>query len=321
MSRHRDIYNIFTLKNNLKISKDVLSLLSSTDINLHDLVSEYKQASKGLFVDIQILKNILSKKCTLVQYKYEYIPLIHQYKYLRRQYTNITSISELTSKQSWIFGYIYINKENKKVIEDSSGVIKVEGCEYKDKFIYLQGKKENGIFITVQNKIDMNLKDNHNIIEYKIKDIKDIKDNITITRDNNNNLTCINLNNNLTCRDDNNLTRDNNNLTRDNVIINLNNNIHYINNDIPVIFTLNNLKVSVYNKTVLNDTRHIPVYLDNKNYNFDSGVNLFYKEDYDIFIVMSDTKNYIREYKGTIFIMLEKRSKLEINTSIKITEI
>jgi hypothetical protein len=301
--KEKDIFELFTIQNHIKLTKEALKLLSSHDYDLLDILKEYKKLSKSPVVDIDILIRVIENRYSFHPFNYEYYSLISHYNFLRSKLKSVTNISDLVSHHgSTIQGIVYTNKQNDLVIEDSTGIIKIKGVKYKDIFITVYGtliedvfsvkdKEEDPAVINIKEGVPVNINSHKNILIY--------------------NTVCPKV------------------LHSDTINILLNcpmhedsKNTYVINHTIPVIFNLNNKKISLYNKQILNNYKDIPVYLDTYNYNFMNDHNLFYRDEYDIFILAGRT-DHIEIYKEKIFVMIgQGNSALEISKDrLKFVEI
>lgn len=176
---HKLIYTIFTLQNNIKLSKEALNEISKNVKNeqeIHDLVLKIqKYENKDLISilrEIFILDKVVDKHISrnevhntnisfnsLSDYynintftninnpiinshtiKPSKINLLDQYKYLKQQLKNITEINKIQENETClIFGYVYYKKDD-LVIEDESSVIKVRiNRNIENVFVILEG--------------------------------------------------------------------------------------------------------------------------------------------------------------------------------------
>ncbi|KAK6089870.1 hypothetical protein P3W45_001218 [Vairimorpha bombi] len=264
--KEKDIFELFTIQNHIKLTKEALKLLSSHDYDLLDILKEYKKLSKSPVVDIDILIRVIENRYSFHPFNYEYYSLISHYNFLRSKLKSVTNISDLVSHHG-IYGTL---------IEDVFSV---------------KDKEEDPAVINIKEGVPVNINSHKNILIY--------------------NTVCPKV------------------LHSDTINILLNcpmhedsKNTYVINHTIPVIFNLNNKKISLYNKQILNNYKDIPVYLDTYNYNFMNDHNLFYRDEYDIFILAGRT-DHIEIYKEKIFVMIgQGNSALEISKDrLKFVEI
>lgn len=300
MTDAKEIYNLFTLKNNIKLSKEALQLLKSTELDINDIIKEYKQMSSTSLLDINALNDIIYKNCKIVYKKYEYFSLLAQFKILRSRYSDLTDIKQIDKSPVYIFGYVYTDKNDTKVIEDPTGIIKIEGTPYKNIFLHLKGCKKGDVFVVtgctnnekqVYKHSDMQIKNKSNIAFTSTEKYP----NFSIK--------------NVPCEKSSFFT------------VNVESkNPYEIKDSWPRILNINIFKICILNKAVITDIKDIPVYLECHNFNFTTDYDFFYEETFNLFIISSSI-NLIYKYQDIVFIMLKTGSELIVKESnITITE-